>query len=97
YGKGENKYFELTDNGIRIMSLSVTQRQIEFSKLILEHRVFNEVMRLTLLNGEVPDTDEIVAIMRDSNLYKVRADSTFVRRSSTITGWINWLSSQLDV
>lgn len=39
----------------------------------------------------VPDAGVIVGIMRRCGLYKVGSTATYVRRSSTISGWINWM------
>ena len=46
--------------------------------------------------GTMPDTSTIVAIMQESNLYKVESMSTYVRRSSTISGWINWMLGLIE-
>jgi recombination DNA repair RAD52 pathway protein len=35
--------------------------------------------------------NEIIQIMKKSNLYNVNSSSTYERRSSTIKGWINWI------
>ena len=29
--------------------------------------------------------------MKEANLYNIEADSTYLRRSSTVVGWINWI------
>ncbi len=39
----------------------------------------------------MPSKDEIVRIMKESNLYRISSDSTFYRRSQTISSWINWI------
>lgn len=91
YEEGRRPVYSLSELGRRIMSLGYRQRQLAFCQAILGHRAFNEVFRLTLMNGAVTDTNEIVRIMQDSRLYKVDSMSTFVRRSSTVSGWINWM------
>lgn len=83
--------FSLTPRGQRIMELAYRERQLAIAKAILEHRVFNETLKVHLRCGEMPDAASIVQIMRESNLYRVEADSTFYRRSSTVIGWINWI------
>ena len=37
------------------------------------------------------DKQTIIQIMKRSNLYRVEADSTYLRRSSTVVGWVNWI------
>ena len=44
----------------------------------------------------MPSTSEIVDIMKQSELYQVESNSTFIRRSSSIKGWINWIVSLIN-
>jgi hypothetical protein len=86
----------LTKNGQRLFNLSITERQIEFIKLILSYSAFNKTLKLYFEQSEIPSKEQIVEIMKGSNLYRVRADDTFERRSSTISGWINWILNQIE-
>lgn len=88
-------YF-LTDLGKRIFNLNVTNRQIEFFKLILSHRVFNRVIKLYFENSEQPSRNEIVEIMKASDLYNINSHVTFHRRASTISSWVNWILEQVE-
>src|SRR5690606_5644288 len=92
---GEVNYF-LTDLGKRIFSLNITDRQIEFFKLILSHRVFNRVIKSYFENSEQPSRNAIVEIMKTSDLHKINSDVTFHRRASTISSWINWIIDQIE-
>lgn len=91
-----NIIFQLSEKGRYIMGLEYKERQLAVVSQILMHGVFHEVIKLHLQYGEMPDTNTIVQIMKNSNLYNVRADSTFVRRSSTVVGWINWILSIIE-
>lgn len=86
----------LTKKGNQIFNLSLIDRQIEFVKLILSHKPFNKTLSISFKNGEIPSRDEIVEIMKETKLYNVNGESTFKRRASTITGWINWILSKLE-
>lgn len=87
-----NPSFRLSTLGRRIMKLtSYRERQLAIVAQILKHKVFNETLRLCLKNGEMPDAKTIVQIMKQANLYNVGSDSTFMRRSSTVVGWVNWI------
>lgn len=87
-----NPSFRLSTLGRRIMKLtSYRERQLAIVAQILKHKVFNETLRLCLKNGEMPDAIMIVQIMKQANLYNVGSDSTFMRRSSTVVGWVNWI------
>ena len=48
-------------------------------------------MRLCLSSGEMPPAGAVVEIMKASGLYHVASDSTYFRRASTVTGWLNWI------
>lgn len=85
-------YF-LSKKGKRTMELSYKPRQLEFCKCILEHKVFYDVFNLSCQMGRIPETTEIVKIMKRSRLYNIKAESTYKRRASTINGWINWMLS----
>ncbi len=83
--------FSLTEEGQRILGLKYKARQLKFVELILKHGVFKKTLEKHLEYGEMPPKNEIVDIMKNSNLYKVEADSTYERRASTVSGWINWI------
>lgn len=83
-------YF-LTSKGNNLFELPIKERQIQFSKSILSHLVFNRVLSLYFNKAEIPTKSEIVMIMKDCNLYHIDSDDTFKRRASTIFSWINWI------
>jgi hypothetical protein len=72
------------------------ERQKQFVKLIISHSVFRKTLKLSLDNGEIPDKETIIEIMKQSKLHRVNANSTYFRRASTITGWINWILNQIE-
>ena len=71
-------------------------RQKEFVKLIISHKAFKETLKLHLDNGEIPDKETIVEIMKLSKLHNVGSDTTYFRRASTIIGWTNWIINQTE-
>lgn len=86
----------LTTEGKRILKLDHRNKQLAFVKLILQHKVFNSVLKLNLTKGYSPTTVEIVEIMKNSNLYNIDKDSTFFRRSSSIKAWVGWIISLIN-
>lgn len=86
-----NIIFELTEMGKRILNLRYKQRQLEFVKLILKHKVFYEYLRLYFERTERPSLFDTIDIMKHCDLYNVESDSTYKRRASTIRGWIEWI------
>lgn len=83
--------FNLSDEGRKVIRLKYKPKQLRFVELILSHRVFNVILRQYLQNGEVPKKQEIVSVMKQSNLFRIGKEDTYQRRASTISGWINWI------
>lgn len=91
-----NILFRLSSCGYHMMGLEYKERQIAIIRSILEHKVFSETLKLHLEWGNMPDTKTIVHIMKQGNLYHVEAQSTYIRRSSTVVGWINWILRSVE-
>lgn len=83
--------YKLTEKGRTILKMGYKQRQLAFCSCILSHGAFADTLKSYLRIGVMPQKNNIVQIMKNSNLYNVNSDSTYVRRSSTIKGWINWI------
>lgn len=84
--------FELTDVGLSLFKTgSIVERQLKFIKSILAHRAFNRTLALYIQKAEEPTKDEIVRIMKTSNLYNINSETTFRRRASTVLSWVNWI------
>jgi hypothetical protein len=88
--------YSLTTKGKALFDLSLMDRQIEFTKLILSHLVFKRVLELYLQKAEPPSKNDIVEIMKTSNLYNINSEDTFFRRASTILSWINWIINLIE-
>lgn len=86
-----NIVFDLTEVGRKILNLRYKQRQLEFVKLILSHKVFYEYLNAYFELSNKPTTLDTVEIMKQCNLYNIKEESTYKRRSSTIRGWIEWI------
>ena len=88
---GITPIYALSETGKRILNLNFKQRQLAYCECVLSHKAFGDTLRRYFESGHMPATEEIVHIMKQSNLYNVGSDSTFERRSSTIKGWLNWI------
>lgn len=77
--------------GYSFFALNLTERQLQFIKIILEHYAFNETFKFYLRKGKMPSYKEIVEIMKRANLYKIDSESTFFRRASTVISWLYWI------
>lgn len=87
----------LTTDGERIFNLPIKERQLAFIKLILSHKAFNETLKLYLEKADVPSKDDIILIMKQSNLYNIDSDETYRRRASTIISWLNWILELINL
>jgi len=90
-GDGTIPIYTLSEVGKRILNLNFRQRQLAYCDCILSHKAFRDTLKKYFESGNMPQTEEIIQIMKCSNLYNVKSDSTFERRSSTVKGWINWI------
>lgn len=89
--------FWLSDLGRHIMELGYRERQLAIVTQILKHKAFRETLKLLFKCGEMPDTRTVVEIMKQSQLFQVKSESTFVRRSSTVVGWIRWILNMAQI
>lgn len=87
---GRKPVYSLNGCGHRIMRLKYKQRQLALCKRILQHKVFFDVFSICQY-GCIPDQNTIIKIMKDAGLHRVESESTFIRRASTVSGWINWM------
>lgn len=83
--------YRLTEKGRTILKMSYKQRQLAFCGCVLSHCAFADTLISYFRTGVMPQKNDIVQIMKNSNLYNVTSNSTYERRSSTIKGWINWI------
>lgn len=83
--------YKLSEKGHKILKMGYKQRQLALCKCILSHGVFADTLKSYFENGIMPCKNEIVQIMKQSNLHNVNSDSTYERRSSTVKGWVNWI------
>lgn len=86
----------LTLKGKQLFKLNLVERQKEFVKLIISHSAFKNTLKISLENGELPNKETIVEIMKQAKLHNVNSESTYFRRASTIIGWINWILNQME-
>lgn len=86
-----NIIFDLTVTGRKILNLRYKQRQLEYVKLILNHKVFYEYLKLYFDRAKKPFTIDTIEIMKHCDLHNVESESTYKRRASTVRGWIEWV------
>jgi hypothetical protein len=86
----------LSEKAKKLLSLNVRDKQLLFATAIVSHGVFKDALE-NYLKKAIPLTkEEIVEIMKRHTLYKVGSISTYNRRASTISSWINWIVSLIN-
>lgn len=93
--KGDSQ-IELTPLGRKVMSMRYREKKLSIVRLILEHEVFNRVLRKYFEESSPVSRDDIVDIMNDSYLHNVGKQSTVIRRASTVSGWIKWIFNLVE-
>lgn len=82
--------FSLTSKGQSILRLGYKRRQLAFCEAVLSHKVLADSLKLWFKQGKISKQD-IVAVMKQNHLYNVESESTYMRRASTIRGWLEWI------
>lgn len=83
--------YTLSNTGKQILNLSFKQRQLALCSRILSHKVFRNALKRYFETGRIPTVRETTEIMKGAQLYHVESESTFIRRSSTVRGWLGWI------
>ncbi len=83
--------YALTETGRALFRLKHKARQLRIAELILRHRAFNDCLRHYFKTRKKPGRKEIIDIMMRSNLYGMKSRSTFERRATTVSSWLEWI------
>ena len=78
----------LTERGRGLLKLRYKPRQLEYVKLILEHRIFHELFEETLHTGSLPEKRRICQKMQE---FHVCGPNLIQRRASSVAGWLRWM------
>jgi hypothetical protein len=78
----------ITALGKHLLKMPYKARQLEYVKLIMKHRIFNEIFELVLKCGEIPDKNFIANRMRELNIC---SEKLLQRRASSVRGWLSWI------
>lgn len=89
--ENKNVMFTLTKLGKNIMKKKTREKYVSLAGTILAHEVFRQVLVEYFQFGTVPERVRVIEIMKKSRLYNVNSESTYIRRSSTVISWVNWI------
>lgn len=73
------------------MALPYKQKYLAIVTTILEHAVFQRVLREYMATGALPDISRVVEHMQACGVYGIDAESTYRRRAQTVLKWIEWI------
>ena len=96
FNNNGNITYDLSEIGRKILHKSFKERQLSYCRRILSHKVFADTLKICFKYGSMPSTEEIITLMKNSNLYHVESYETFKRRTSTIKSWLNWIIRLID-
>ncbi len=82
----------LTSDARRILALPYREKYLGLMEVILKRPVFRRAFASALNCGRIPNQNQIVRYMLEENL--PLNETTRIRRSSTVRGWIGWMLSQ---
>jgi predicted transcriptional regulator len=93
YEREQGVTYALTAKGKRIMRKKRQARRLAIVEAMLQHKVFNECVRLYLDQAEPPTKEQVVEIMRGAELVGLDREgtTTIPRRAGTVMGWIKWV------
>lgn len=78
----------LTKKGLEIAKMNYKPRQLELVKLILIHKIFNELFFETYSTGKLPKKNHIEYLMRK---YNVCDEGQINRRADSVSSWLKWI------
>lgn len=87
--KLEHNSFHLTDNGLKLTSLSTIDRNLFFAQSVSSFKLVKLSLELLQSNGSVTRKDFEVLIKQNSNL----TGATIIRRAQTLSSWFRWLAA----
>ena len=83
----------ITPVGKKLLKLKYKERQLQYVRLILEHRIFYELFETMMQTGRIPDKNQIAAKMRE---LRVCGESLVNRRASSVKSWLYWIFSLVN-
>lgn len=93
YKNGNNEIaYRLSAKGEKIVKQKFKNKYLAIVECVLQHKIYNELLRRYFELGYPPTKDEVHEIMSKSYMHNVVPFSeTFYRRAQSVTGWIDWI------
>lgn len=94
FDRSERGKVKLTDIASHILDMNYRERQLAYVSLILRHRIFHNLFKTVIENGNYPDKQYIEETMLQLNV--CNGGATVHRRASSVLSWLNWMFSLAD-
>ncbi|SKB64159.1 hypothetical protein SAMN05660226_02446 [Parapedobacter luteus] len=94
--EGGETLFYLTQRGSALFRLDIKARQLALAGYIFEHTAFRSAFFFYHKQAKMPSKEQLVEIMKMSDVYAIESESTFRRRASTIAHWIQWIIGLIE-
>ncbi len=89
--KQQGTIYLATERGSNIIQKTSKGRNLALVERILEKKVFNKSLQLYLRQGERPNLEQVIEIMKIADI-KLGSE-TMTRRAQTVIAWIDWIMS----
>lgn len=86
---------EFTDIAHELRNMNSSEQIIELARLIVSEPVFGKAYFTQKLYGVKLATDDIVEIMKDSNVH-FDSEAVYTRRAQTVSSWLSWIDNNFD-
>jgi hypothetical protein len=83
--------YRLTTDARQIMSLPYKQKHLSLIRAMLKNPVFYRAFEVFTRTNSLPDKRMICQIMQETDFPKPINATTIDRRSSTVSGWLDWM------
>ena len=81
----------VTSLGMTLVRLPYREKQIEFVRLLAQHKLFNRLLLNTFKNKKVPCRKVVVQEILDLRIFGDNPSmSTVIRRAATVRKWLEW-------
>ena len=82
----------LTDEAWNLLKLrNRSDRLLRVAQLMFRHKIFHDLYGKALKLGNVPDKNDVVAVMVEMNVIEGNSESMLYRRAQTVIAWLRWL------
>lgn len=95
YRGDDGIYFQLNNEGRRILSLPFKQKYLALITKVFEHAPFKLAFQEWMSNGYITP-EKVVDLMKKTNV-NVQAESTYHRRAQSLIAWINWIKKRTEL